>query len=105
MTKEFQYEHSSIEENNVPLGWGLKLMIGAFAVLCLAYGILQFHTDAVSSDAPSTTVHQPPGETNRPGGKVVQPVEGIRCLDAGDAPRLRRTEGYRADRRQRVLAH
>ena len=56
MTKEFQYEHSSIEENNVPLGWGLKLMIGAFAVLCLAYGILQFHTDAVSSDGASATV-------------------------------------------------
>ena len=56
MTKEFQFEHSSIEENNVPLGWGLKLVIGAFTILSLAYGILQFHTDAVSSDAPSTTV-------------------------------------------------
>ncbi len=57
MTKEFQYEHSSIEENNAPLGWGLKLVIAAFTVLCVAYGILQFHTDAVSSDAPGTTVH------------------------------------------------
>ncbi len=56
MAQQFQREHSSIAENNVPLGWGLKLVIGGFAVLCLAYGILQFHTDAVSADAPSTTV-------------------------------------------------
>ncbi|MFH1268535.1 MAG: hypothetical protein ABIK89_22660 [Planctomycetota bacterium] len=56
MTKQSADEHSSIAENNAPLGWGLKLVILGFSLLCLAYGILYFHTDTVSQDAPGAPV-------------------------------------------------
>ena len=56
MAREFESEHSTIEENNAPLGWGLKLVMIGFTLLCVAYGFLYFNTDNVSRDAPSTNI-------------------------------------------------
>ena len=56
MAKEFEHEHSDIQENNVPLGWGLKLVILGVFHLAMFYGYFNFHKDDVSRDAPSTTV-------------------------------------------------
>jgi len=54
--REFEHEHSDIQENNAPVGWALKLVILAVFHLAMFYGYYYFHTDDVSRDAPSTTV-------------------------------------------------